>query len=244
MRQLSPDALADLKRWEGCVLYAYDDADPSRPRRFIQPGDEVVGTLTIGYGHTQAVRPGQRITQEEADRRLLVDLAPVQLAIDRLLRVPLTDGQYGALCSFGFNLGSSTAKGSPLANIAETLNRGDYAGAIQRMQLYNKRRRGGKLVKDDGLVNRRTAEAGLWARGSDVASSGVQALAAPATVGGVLSGTSTGRATMGVSAAGIIGVVAQASPLLEGVGALGPIVGVTLVLVVAAIFVLWRKGRL
>lgn len=243
MRQLSPDALADLKRWEGCILYAYDDADPAQPRR-AHLGGEATGTLTIGYGHTRDVKPGMRITQAEADRLLQVDLIPVQLAIDEVVQVPLTDGQYGALCSFGFNLGSSTAKGSPLANVAETLNRGDYPGAIQRMQLYNKRRRGGKLVPDEGLINRRAAEAGLWARGAAVASSGVEAHAMPPSVGAVLSGTGTGRAAMGISAAGVAGVVAQASPLLQNLGTLGPIVGVTLVLVVAGLFVLWRKGRL
>ena len=43
-RRISAEALDLLKRWEGCVLHAYDDADPARPPRFIEPGDAVRGT--------------------------------------------------------------------------------------------------------------------------------------------------------------------------------------------------------
>ena len=124
-RRISAEALDLLKRWEGCILHAYDDADPARPPRFVQPGDPVRGTLTIGYGHTRTVQPGQRITLAEAERLLLEDLASVEAAIARSVTVPLTDGQHGALVSFAFNLGHSTAPGKPLANIAATLNRGD-----------------------------------------------------------------------------------------------------------------------
>ncbi len=124
-RRISAEALDLLKRWEGCVLHAYDDADPTRPPRFIQPGNAVRGTLTIGYGHTRTARPGQRITAAEAERLLLEDLAPVEAAIARAITVPLTDCQHGALVSFAFNLGHSTVAGKPLANIAAVLNRGD-----------------------------------------------------------------------------------------------------------------------
>ncbi len=75
---------------------ANDAADPARPPRFIQPGDPLRGTLTIGYGHTRTARPGQRITQVEAERLLREDLAPVEAAIARSITVPLTDGQHGA----------------------------------------------------------------------------------------------------------------------------------------------------
>ena len=130
-----------LKRWEGCVLHAYDDADPARPPRFIQPGDPVRGTLTIGYGHTRTARPGQRISPADAERLLLEDLAPVEAAIARSITVPLTDGQHGALVSFAFNLGHSTAAGKPLTNIAATLNRGDYDGALRRNRSWRRLRR-------------------------------------------------------------------------------------------------------
>ena len=77
------------------------------------------------------------------------------------------------------NLGHSTAPGKPLANIAAVLNRADYDGAIRRMGLYVKQRQHGRLVTVPGLVNRRAAEAGLWARGELVASRHVAPAAPP-----------------------------------------------------------------
>lgn len=138
-RRIRIEGLDLLKRWERCVLHAYDDADPARPPRFIQPGDAVHRALTIGYGHTRAVRPGQRITQAEAERLLLEDLAPVEAAIARSVTVPLT-------------------------YIAATLKRGDYDGAIRRMGLYVKQRRNGRLVTVPGLVNCRAPRPGVGAR--------------------------------------------------------------------------------
>jgi lysozyme len=77
--RISVEALDLLKRWEGCVLHAYDDADSARPPRFVQVGDPMPGTLTIGYGHTRTVRPGQRITAAEAERLLLERLSRNEL---------------------------------------------------------------------------------------------------------------------------------------------------------------------
>ena len=107
-------------------------------------------------------------------------MAPVEAAISRSVTVPLTDGQHGALVSFAFNVGHSTVPSSSLANIASMLNRGDYDGALRRMGLHVKQRQNGRLVTVPGLVNRRAAEAGLWARGEFVASRHVAPAAPPA----------------------------------------------------------------
>ncbi|MBB5691770.1 lysozyme [Roseomonas alkaliterrae] len=232
-RRISAEALDLLKRWEGCILHAYDDADPARPPRFIQPDDPVRGTLTIGYGHTRTVRPGQRITQAEAERLLLEDLAPVEAAVARIVTVPLTDGQYGALVSFAFNLGHSTTPGSPLTNIAATLNRGDYDGALRRMGLYVKQRRNGRLATVPGLVNRRAAEAGLWARGEFVASRHV-APAPPPSEG-----------AEAAKLAGYAAAAATAAPALQALAGIPVWVGVALVIAVAvvAVAVLLRRER-
>lgn len=48
MREINQAGLDLIKSFEKCVLYAYDDADTSNPKRFIQAGDPVRGTLTIG----------------------------------------------------------------------------------------------------------------------------------------------------------------------------------------------------
>ena len=106
--RVSIEALALIKRWEGLRLEAYRCEG---------------GVLTIGYGSTRDVRAGQRITQVEAERRLLQDLAVSEAAVDRLVRVPLTDGQHGALVSWIFNVGEGAAAKSTLIR---KLNSGDY----------------------------------------------------------------------------------------------------------------------
>jgi lysozyme len=179
------------------------------------------------------VRPGQRITAAEAEQLLVEDLAPVEAAIARSITVPLTGGQHGALVSFAFNLGHSTAAGKPLANIAATLNRGDYDGALRRMGLNVKQRRNGRLVTVPGLVNRRAAEAGLWARGEFVASRHV-APAAPPTEGAE-------AAKLG----GYAAAAATAAPALQALAGVPVWIGVALVLAVAvvAVAVLMRRER-
>ncbi|WP_240790043.1 lysozyme [Roseomonas sp. HF4] len=177
--------------------------------------------------------PGQRITQAEAERLLLADLAPVEAAIGRSVTVPLTDGQHGALVSFAFNLGHSTVAGKPLANIAATLNSGDYDGAIRRMGLYVKQRQNGRLVTVPGLVNRRAAEAGLLARGEFVARRHV-APAAPPKEGAE-------AAKLG----GYAAAAATAAPALQALAGVPVWIGVALVLAIAviAVAVLLRRER-
>ena len=185
------------------------------------------------YGHTRTVQPGQRITAAEAERLLLDDLAPVEPAIARAITVPLTDGQHGALVSFAFNLGHSTAPGKPLANIAVTLNRGDYDGALRRMGLYVKQRRNGRLVTVPGLVNRRAAEAGLWARGEFVASRHVAPAAPPA------------EGAEAAKLGGYAAAAATAAPALQALAGVPVWIGVALVLAIAAVAVavLLRRER-
>lgn len=220
-RRVSIEALALIKRWEGLRLEAYRcDGD----------------VLTIGYGSTRDVRAGQRITQVEAERRLLQDLAVFEAAIERLVRVPLTDGQHGALVSWMFNVGEGAAARSTLIR---KLNRADYDAVPAELMRWNKVK--GRVVP--GLTNRRAAEAGLWARGSQVASNYVEPAPAAATVTEAAT-TGTGKAALGVGLAGVASTLAQAAPAVEALGAVGPIVGVALVLTAATLFLLWRKGRI
>jgi lysozyme len=213
-RRVSEEALSLIKRWEGLKLQAYRC-----------PAD----VWTIGYGHTATARPGMVISETQATRLLMEDLARFEAAIERLVRVPLSDGQFGALVSWCFNVGDGAAARSSLIR---KLNGGDYDAVPAELARWNKV--SGKVVP--GLANRRAAEAGLWARGSHVASASVNAEAKGGLAEAARSGT--GRAALGVGAAG---VVAQ---LVEALGAVGPAVGIALVVVAAGLFILWRAGRL
>lgn len=113
-----------------------------------------VGVPTIGYGHTKGVQLGQQITQEEADKYLAEDLAEHAEGVLKLLLVPVTQGQFDALCSFAFNLGVGALKRSALlrrvndqdSGAAEEFGKWIYAG--------------GKVLK--GLQRRRAAEMALF----------------------------------------------------------------------------------
>ena len=140
--------------FEGLSLKAYDDAYPLSHTI----NGKIVGTLTIGYGHTSAagapnVFVGQTITPAEADKILAADLASVEADVSRLVKVPLNQNQFDALVSFHFNTGSLN-KSSALVY----LNKGDYKEAANRLTLYNKGRQNGALVVMAGLVRRRAEE--------------------------------------------------------------------------------------
>lgn len=166
MRNINAEGEALLKQWEGFVAFAYDDFDPPSKRRMIKPGDKVHGTLTIGYGHTGPdVKPGARITPAEGMALLRKDLDRFEARVDREVKVPLTDNQFAALVSFAFNVGEQAFAESTLLR---KLNAGDYDAVPGELMKWTKSK--GKKMR--GLVNRRAAEAGLWAKGSYVQSSG------------------------------------------------------------------------
>lgn len=143
-----------IEKFEGCILSAYDDADD----KVVQPGQKVRGTLTIGYGHTSAagaprVYVGQTITQDEADKILSSDLMSVEIEVEHLVRVALTQNQFDALVSFQFNTGALGR-----STLLTKLNNGDYEGAAEEFLKWNKA--GGKVL--EGLIKRRKAEKELF----------------------------------------------------------------------------------
>lgn len=150
-RRINAAGLSLIKQWEGCKLVAYPDTG---------------GVLTIGYGHTSAagipaVRSGMRISDVEAEKILQSDLRKFEERVERLVKVPLTDNQFAVLVSFDFNTGALHK-----STLLKKLNAGDYnAVPVELMKWVNDN---GK--KQKGLVNRRAAEAGLWAKGEFVAS--------------------------------------------------------------------------
>lgn len=146
--QTNNAALALIKEFEGLRLDAYPD--PAH-------GWSVP---TIGFGHTSAagapvVKRGMRITTADAEAILRRDLGQYERAVSSLVKVPLTENQFGALVSFTFNLGAGSLKSSTLLR---KLNAGDHAGAAAEFPRWNKA--GGKTLP--GLVRRREAEQQLF----------------------------------------------------------------------------------
>lgn len=154
-RKINHKGLEKIKLWEGLRLKAYEDESK---------------VLTIGYGHTSnslapRVTAGMEITEAEAEEILKRDIAIHERRVERLVKVPLTDNQFAALVSFDFNTGALDS-----STLLKRLNAGDYAAVPTEMARWNKTTVKGRKIVSNGLVNRRAAEAGLWASGAAVAS--------------------------------------------------------------------------
>ncbi|MDA5627043.1 MULTISPECIES: lysozyme [Agrobacterium] len=149
----SPKALQIIKASEGCKLKAY-----------LCPAN----IPTIGYGHTKTVtladvKRGKTITQTEADRLLALDLAEFEKGVVRLVKVPLSDDQFGALVSFAFNLGLGAFSGSTL--LKKINGKAPIAEIGKSWLQWDKARVKGVLTPLRGLTIRRQAEFDLFRAG-------------------------------------------------------------------------------
>ena len=91
----SASGVALIKQFEGVRLKAYRDA---------------IGVLTIGYGHTSmagnpVVKPGLKITQDEATLILWRDLVKYETAVESRLTRTANQNQFDAMVSLCFNVG-------------------------------------------------------------------------------------------------------------------------------------------
>lgn len=118
------------------------------------------GRWTIGYGHTGPdVHDGDAITLDADEALLRHDAAEAGAAVERLVTVPLTDGQFSALVDFVVNLGANALATSTLLKL---LNLGRHDEAAKQLPLWKWATVNGKKVVLPGLVSRRAAEVALW----------------------------------------------------------------------------------
>lgn len=111
------------------------------------PGD----VPTIGFGTTESVKLGDKITPERALVRLLADANSYEREVKRCVTAPLYQYEYDAYLSLAYNIGTGAFCKSTLVKKA---NAGDYAGACSEILRWN--RAGGKVL--NGLTKRREAE--------------------------------------------------------------------------------------
>jgi lysozyme len=164
-RDIGPHGLDLVKGFESFVPYVYDDLVPMQTysdghRRYPEwDGGHVRGTLTIGYGHTDAARDplkiaqGLKVTEKEALDILHNDLGECVEQVNAAATVPLTQGQFDALTSFTFNCGAGN-----LHRLCVPLNRGDYDRTRGDFGHYVRSK--GQVLA--GLERRRHAEQVLW----------------------------------------------------------------------------------
>ena len=148
MMRTSSDGLNIIKAHEGLKLEAYRCP---------------AGVLTIGYGHTGNVHPGEKITMEKAEEYLINDIRWAEDAVERV-QPRLNQNQFDALVDFAYNVGEVAFRNSTLARmvssdpdnpaIADEFLKWKYAAVHGKKQVL------------PGLLNRRRAEVGLYFRQS------------------------------------------------------------------------------
>ena len=128
------------------------------------PGSKNGLPITCGLGTTVdenggPIPLGVTWTREKADRLFARDLAKAETAVERLVgAAPTTDGQFGALVSFAYNVNEGDG-GLKTSTLLRKHMNGDYGGA--KAEFARWRFNDGKELK--GLVRRRAAEAELYA---------------------------------------------------------------------------------
>lgn len=139
--KVNRQGLSLIKEFEGLELEPYADAG---------------GKLTIGYGHL--VRPGEyfgKISENEAHKLLLQDLAVAEAYVKRYVKVRLTEHEFAALTSLVYNIGPTAFYKSTLL---KHLNKGNRQLAAKEFLAWNKV--AGNEVS--GLTRRRQAEKALF----------------------------------------------------------------------------------
>lgn len=114
------------------------------------------GVWTIGYGHTEDVKPGDKITEATAKAMLRTELQEFAVKVEKLLK-KATQDQFDALVSFAYNVGVSALASSTLL---KKHNAGDYLAAQEQFLKWN--RAAGKELA--GLTKRRQHEAALYGK--------------------------------------------------------------------------------
>lgn len=129
-----------IKQYEGLRLQAYRCP---------------AGVPTIGWGHTEGVRMGQSITEQQAENFLTEDLKPVERLLNTM-DISFRQEQFDALACWIFNLGRGTFVSSTLCKrIQEGAGDEQIADEIVRWV----HAAGKPLV---GLMKRRVSEANMF----------------------------------------------------------------------------------
>ena len=119
---------------------------------------------TIGYGSTRyedgtrVTMKDKAITQAQAKTLFMNTLTTYEAAVNRNVKVPISQNQFDSLVSFTYNLGEENLRTSTLLR---KLNVRDYKGAADQFPRWNKA--AGRVL--NGLVRRRAAERELFLKG-------------------------------------------------------------------------------
>lgn len=164
-RKVAPETIAELERAVGENV---EELIARLEGWRAEPYQDQAGLWTIGFGHLIVPGDGfwhpdfnptgkRSLTLEEGRALYDRDSTIAAHAVDSYVSVPLTESQRTALISLVFNIGVGNFSASTLLR---KLNSGDYAGAAEQFDVWNKVREPGtgQLVVSNGLVKRRAQE--------------------------------------------------------------------------------------
>lgn len=231
-REVSREGRALIQQFEGLSLTAY-----------LCPA----GKWTIGYGHTEGVQPGDKITRAHADALLAADLVSYGNPIDEALGACETSQhEFDAMVSLAFNVGIAGCKGSTVLRLHR---QGDRQGAARAFGMWNKATVNGRLQEVPGLTRRRAAEAAFYLTPDAPGVKDMpQAVAPPVAATGSKT-VIAGGVTVAAGAASVadqanqvsatIGSVTQAVSSVQGLLKLGAL-GLSIIALAAGAYMLWR----
>ena len=133
---VSGAVLVGIAIHEGYVGHAYQDP---------------VGILTIGFGETQGVKPGQKTDPVRAMVQMLDSANAIAKGMVACIHVPIAQHEFDAYLSFTYNVGAGAFCRSTLA---KKLNEGKYEEACAELKKWVYA--GGRVLP--GLVTRRDKE--------------------------------------------------------------------------------------
>lgn len=228
-REVSAEGRALIQQFEGLSLTAY-----------LCPA----GKWTIGYGHTEGVQPGDKITVAHADALLAADLVSYGNAVaDALGACEASRHEFDAMVSLAFNVGVAGFKSSTVLRLHR---QGDRQGAARAFGMWNKAMVGGKLQEVSGLTRRRAAETAFYLTPDAPAVKAMpQAVAPPPSAASsktVIAGGAAVVAGLGSVADQVNQVatsVASASTSMLSLAKLGPI-ALSAIALAAGAYMLWR----
>jgi lysozyme len=134
----------------------------NRKRKMVRYYDDLgsgKGNCTMGYGHMVHRKPcsaeelAKKVTQKEVMRNFDSDVRVAENAVNRNVKVPLTQEQFDALVSYTFNRG---AAGSHKA--FTLINSGDFTSAAAEMSSHITASDKKKMTRAGGLSARRAEE--------------------------------------------------------------------------------------
>ncbi len=225
MRQMTDAGYDFLENEEGERLWAYDDATGAR----IEPGMRVIGTLTIGVGHTGPdVHPGQKITQEESRRLFDKDTDWAEACVNETCVGPKgrpmrpNDNEFNAMVSLCFNIGETQFRTS---SVVRMWNAGDRKAAANAFSLWIKSKSNPRGVLEDHpvLIARRAREVAMFltpameAAPVVVPAPSTQVMPQSVKDPGKVSNSGSVWTNVGVATGGITLAVQNAKPAIEAV---------------------------